>query len=162
MVIGLKFGDRTELAPLMAKWMLRVGVELVRDADIVVPVPLHRRRLLGRRFNQAAELARSFCRLSGAAFEPAAVQRIRVTRQQVGLDAGERATNVRGAFRVPEEAEILVCGRRVLVIDDVYTTGATVSAVGRALRRAGARAVDVLTFARVLPRDFSAMDRTTI
>lgn len=155
LVRTLKFHDRTELAPWMTRWMLRVGRELADEADIVVPVPLHRRRFLWRRFNQSAELARAFASLSGSRFEPAVVVRTRVTRQQVGLDITERQTNVRGAFKVPEEAEIVVRGRRVLVIDDVYTTGATVSAVAMALKRAGAVSVDVLTFARVLAQDFS-------
>lgn len=155
LVQGLKFHDRTDLARWMAEWMLRVGAELTADADIVVPVPLHRRRFLSRRFNQSAELARAFARLSGVAYEPGAVVRARVTRQQVGLGVREREANVRGAFSVPPEADILVRGRRILLIDDVFTTGATVSAVARALKRSGAAAVDVLTFARVLPGAFS-------
>jgi ComF family protein len=146
----------------MARWMARAGAELIADADIVVPVPLHRRRFLARRFNQSAELARVLGRLSGLPFAPDAVRRVKKTRQQVGLGAREREDNVRGAFRVPPEAEIKVRGRQVLVIDDVYTTGATVSAVARALRRCGAEAVDVLTFARVLPGDFRAAEPTTI
>lgn len=154
MVHALKFADRPELAPWMARWMMRPGRELVEDAEAVVPVPLHRTRFLSRRFNQSAELARAICRLSGRRFCPDAVQRIRATRQQVGLGAREREENVRGAFRVPREAEIELRGRRVLVVDDVYTTGTTVSAVTKALKRAGAAEVDVLTFARVLPGDF--------
>lgn len=154
MVQGLKFRDRTDLAPWMARWMLRAGSELGSGADIVVPVPLHRRRFLGRRFNQSAELARAYARLGGLAYEPDAVVRTRITRQQVGLAARQRNENVRGAFRVPPEAGIVVAGRRVVVIDDVYTTGATVAAVARALKHGGARAVDVLTFARVLPGGF--------
>lgn len=162
LVHGLKFHDRTELAPWMARWMLRVGAELAREADFVVPVPLHRRRLIVRRFNQSAELARPFAALCGVNFEAAALERSRMTRQQVGLGASEREANVRGAFRVPEKAAQLVRGKRVLLIDDVYTTGATVSSAARALLRSGAGAVDVLTFARVLPGDFSAGNGPTI
>ena len=136
--------------------------EVLRDAELVVPVPLHRRRFFRRRFNQSAELARAVARLSGKPFEPAAVLRVKVTRQQVGLGAREREDNVRGAFRVPPEADILVRGRRVLLVDDVYTTGATVSAVSKVLKRGGAKAVDVLTFARVLPGDFQPDDAETI
>ncbi len=156
LVQGLKFNDRTDLAPWMARWMLRVGAELANEADLIVPVPLHRRRFLSRRFNQSAELARAFAEMAGVAFEPGATERIKVTRQQVGLGMREREANVRGAFRVPDSADILVRGRRVLVVDDVYTTGATVSAMSRSLKRSGASAVDVLTFARVLPGAFSA------
>jgi ComF family protein len=157
-VAGLKYADRTELAPWMARWMARAGAELIADAEIVVPVPLHRRRFLTRRFNQSAELARALGRIAGLPFAPDAVRRVKKTRQQVGLGARERQDNVRGAFRVPPEAEIKVRARQVLLVDDVYTTGATVSAVALALRRSGADAVDVLTFARVLPGDFRPGD----
>ncbi|WP_287196578.1 phosphoribosyltransferase family protein, partial [Mesorhizobium sp.] len=86
----------------------------------------------------------------------------KLTRQQVGLERREREENVRAAFRVPEEAEIEIAGRRVLLIDDVYTTGATVRAVAKALKKGGAGTVDVLTFARVLPGDFRADESATI
>lgn len=162
MVQGLKFRDRTDLAPWMARWMLRAGAELVADAEMVVPVPLHWRRFLWRQFNQSAELARNVSRLSGVPFEPMAVRRIKRTRQQVGLGQREREDNVRAAFVVPAEYKAAIHGRRVLVVDDVYTTGATVSAVTRALRKGGASAVDVLTFARVLPGDFRPDETGTI
>ncbi|WP_047147502.1 ComF family protein [Aquamicrobium sp. LC103] len=162
MVQNLKFSDRTELAPWMARWMLRSGRELIADAQVVVPVPLHRRRFLMRRFNQSAELARVIARLSELPFEPDVIARVKVTRQQVGLAARERVDNVRGAFRVPEAGEMRIRGRRVLLVDDVYTTGATVSAVTKALKRGGASAVDVLTFARVLPGDFRPDEAETI
>ena len=150
-VQNLKYRDRTELAPWMAAWMLRAGSELVRDADLVVPVPLHRRRFFSRRFNQSAELGRHVARLAGLSFSASAVERAKLTRQQVGLGAKEREDNVRGAFRVLDRAAI--SGRRVLVVDDVITTGATVSALARTLKKAGAREVDVLTFARAIPGD---------
>lgn len=154
MAQALKFSDRTDLAPWMALWMLRVGSELIADADLVVPVPLHRRRFLWRRFNQSAELGRAVAAAASLRFDPELVARRRHTRQQVGLGRTERDENVRGAFVVASEARERLRGRRVLVIDDVYTTGATVSAVARSLKRAGAAGVDVLTFARVLPEDF--------
>ena len=162
MVQGLKYHDRAELAPWMARWMMRAGAELVGDADVVIPVPLHWRRFLTRRFNQSAELARAVASLAGKPFAPLGVVRVKVTRQQVGLGLRDREDNVRGAFRIPPEHDITVRGRRVLVVDDVYTTGSTVSAVARALKKGGAAGVDVLTFARVLPGDFSADEAETI
>lgn len=163
MVQGLKFSDRTDLAPWMARWMLRAGSELVEeDGALVVPVPLHWRRFFSRRFNQSAELARAFARLAGLDYHPTMLVRRRLTQQQVGLGAREREANVRGAFAVPERAALTLRKRRAILIDDVYTTGATVAAATRALKRAGARQVDVLTFARVLPGDFVSVDTQTI
>lgn len=162
MVQSLKYRDRTDLAPWMAQWMIRAGHELVTAADVVVPVPLHRGRFFRRRFNQSAELARAVASARSLPFEPGAVVRVRRTARQVGLTHNEREANVRGAFQVPEEADILVRGRNILVIDDVYTTGATVKAVTRALKRKGAVSVDILTFARVLPGDFQSFARATI
>lgn len=153
MVQSLKYADRTDLAPWMARWMMRAGAELVAEADVVVPVPLHWRRFLSRRLNQSAELARTVATLSDKSFEPAAVRRVKVTRQQVGLGLSERRDNVRAAFRVPPEHDATVRGRRILLVDDVYTTGATVRSVARALKKQGAASVDVLTFARVMPGD---------
>jgi ComF family protein len=162
MVQSLKYNDRTDLAPWMARWMLRPGAELLADTELVVPVPLHWRRFFSRRFNQSAELARAVAKLAGLPFAPAAVERKRPTAKQVGLSAKAREDNVRGAFRVPPEREIEIVGRRVLVIDDVYTTGATVFALAKALKRSGAAHVDVLTFARVLPGDFRPDEAGTI
>lgn len=162
MVRRLKYSDRTDLAPWMARWMARAGGELIADADVVVPVPLHWARFLRRRFNQSAELARWVARHADRPYAPLAIQRVKATRQQVGLGLGERQENVRAAFKVPDKARIDIAGRRVLLVDDVYTTGATVTAVTKVLKRAGAASVDVLTFARVLPGDFRPDEADTI
>ncbi|MCC2687429.1 MAG: amidophosphoribosyltransferase [Rhizobiaceae bacterium] len=162
LVQGLKYNDRTDLAVSMARWMVRAGAELIDDAAVIVPVPLFWRRFFFRRFNQAAELGRAIASLSGRSFSPGAVRRAKPTRRQVGLSATERQDNVRAAFLVPAEHEIDVRGRRVLLVDDVYTTGATAFAVTKALKKGGASAVDVLTFARVLPGDFRADDQDLI
>ncbi len=162
LVQNLKYSDRTDLAPWMARWMARAGAELLRDADIVVPVPLHRRRFFTRQFNQSAELARNVAVFSNVQFEPSALARVKSTRQQVGLLAKERAANVKGAFAVPDQQRIEVAGRNVLLVDDVFTTGATVRAATKALLKAGARQVDVLTFALALPGDFLPEDADTI
>lgn len=150
LVHGLKYRDRLELAGVMATWMVRAGREVIEDAEVIVPVPLHRRRLWQRRFNQAALLANAIGETAGRPVEVAALARIRSTQRQVGLDHKARQSNVRGAFVVEPVARPLVEGRRVLLVDDVYTTGATVKACTRALLRARAASVDVLTFARVV------------
>lgn len=147
LVHDLKYRDRTDLAPMMAGWMVRAGGEALGACDAVVAVPLHRTRLFSRKFNQSAELARHVARLSGKPFLPRALHRRKRTAQQVGLTANARALNVRGAFAVPESCLPDVFGRRIVLIDDVFTTGATVSAATRALKRAGAGEVTVLTFA---------------
>ncbi|MBO0661962.1 ComF family protein [Jiella sp. MQZ9-1] len=149
LVGALKYGDRTDLVPLMAGWMGRAGAELLADADVVVPLPLHAGRLWRRRYNQSAELGRRIARCAGVAFAPLALKRIKATRSQVGLGQKQRRDNVRGAFRVMDARRFEIEGRRVLLIDDVYTTGATAASATRALKRAGAADVDVLVFARV-------------
>jgi ComF family protein len=150
LIHGLKYRDRLDLSRWMGRWMLRAGDDLLTDAGIIVPVPLHRRRLWSRRYNQSVLLAKAVATASGRPLAPAALVRIRHTVQQVGLSADQRDRNVRGAFQVPVAEKIAVAGRRVLLVDDVYTTGATVKAATRALLRAGATAVDVLVFARVV------------
>lgn len=149
LVSSLKYSDRTDLAVPMAHWMQRAGAELLADAEVIVPVPLHALRLFSRRFNQAAELSRHLSRRSGVAFRPLALARVKATRSQVGLGAVARAQNVRGAFRVSPSRRGEVEGRRVLLVDDVYTTGSTAGSAARALLKAGARQVDLLTFSRV-------------
>ncbi len=145
----LKYSDRADLSPMMAAWMVRAGNDVIDDSDVIVAVPLHRGRLFSRRYNQSAELARILARLSGKPFLPGVMRRIRATRQQVGLGLRARQDNVRGAFfAVPEQAHRFN-GLKVLLVDDVLTTGATVEAATRTLLRSGARQVNVLTFARV-------------
>jgi ComF family protein len=150
LVHGLKYRDRTDLAPMMAAWMLRAGGEHLVHCDGIIPVPLHWTRLSMRRFNQAAELARHLARLSSRPLVVEALKRAKRTRRQVGLTARAREDNVRSAFRIVKGYEDQVFGKRLVLIDDVYTTGATVSAAARVLKRAGASEVTVLTFAMAL------------
>ena len=149
LVHALKYGDRLDLAPMMGRWISRAGHEILDDADALVPVPLHWRRLWTRRFNQSAMLAAAVSAASGIPMLTTALKRVKATVQQVGLSRSERAANVQGAFRVPEQGRAAVAGRRLVVLDDVLTSGATVEGCARALLRAGARNVDVLVFARV-------------
>lgn len=150
LVHNLKYGDRLELAAPMAEWMARAGAELVAEADLIVPVPLHRRRFFQRRFNQAATLAQVIARRGGKPFDPFALARVKKTRPQVGLTRAQRADNLQGAFRAPEDARLRIGGRNILLVDDVLTTGATANAASRVLLRAGAARVDVIVFARVV------------
>ena len=202
LVHALKYQDRTDLAPAMGRWMARAGHELLKEADALVPVPLHWRRQWARRFNQSALLAEVVAKASGlrvshrglkrikatpqqvglarteralnvqGAFGvPAdgrsalarviewqsgvkvtseALRRIRPTQQQIGLSRPQRASNVQGAFKVAADRTADIQGRRIVLIDDVLTSGATADACARALMRAKAASVDVLVFARVV------------
>jgi ComF family protein len=150
LVHALKYGDRLDLAPTMGCWMANAGRELLGAADAIVPVPLHWRRQWARRFNQSALLCEIIATPSGKPVAHGALKRVKATPQQVGLGKSERAENVQGAFRVPAEGKAEVAGRRLVLVDDVLTSGATVDACTRALLRGGAAAVDVLVFARVV------------
>jgi ComF family protein len=150
LVHRLKYHDRLEVAAPMGAWMARAGAELLAEADCLVPVPLHRARLFARRFNQAAALAHAVSRESGLPVEPLTLTRVKRTSPQVGLSRSQRALNLQGAFAVKPEMRAHVEGRRIVLIDDVVTSGATANAAARALRRAGAAEVDLLAFARVV------------
>jgi ComF family protein len=150
LVHALKYQDRTDLAPAMGRWMARAGHDLLDEADVLVPVPLHWRRAWRRRYNQSGALARVIERQTGVKVAPEALRRIRPTEQQIGLSRTQRASNVQGAFKVAADRQFLIAGRRVVLIDDVLTSGATVDACARALLRAKAASVDVLVFARVV------------
>jgi ComF family protein len=148
LVHRLKYSDRGELAGPLGAWMARAGADVLAEADAIVPVPLHALRLWTRRFNQAAALARAIARQTGKPFEPGLLARVKATRSQVGLSREQRAQNVQGAFRTPPGAHVK--GRRIALVDDVLTSGATANAAARALLRAGAVQVDLIVFARVV------------
>ncbi|MET0446107.1 MAG: ComF family protein [Pseudorhodoplanes sp.] len=150
LIHALKYGDRLDLAPTMARWMARAGTDLLADADLIVPVPLHWRRLWARRFNQSAALAGFIAQQGGPPVSVTALKRARATPQQVGLSRTARAANVQGAFRVDAAGKAEIKQKHVLLLDDVLTSGATADACARVLLRAGARQVDVLVFARVV------------
>jgi ComF family protein len=134
LVHALKYGDRLDLAPMMGRWIGQAGRELLAAADALVPVPLHWRRLWARRFNQSAMLAAAVSRQTGVPVAAGALKRVKPTAQQVGLSRTERA-NVQGAFRVPGDGKAAVTGRRLVLIDDVLTSGATVDGCASAVAR---------------------------
>ena len=133
----------------MARWLSRAARELLAEADLIAPVPLHPSRLLSRRFNQAAEIARPLSRLSGVPYLADALVRRRATDSQGGRSGSGRKRNVAGAFEVPPGRARQVAGKRILLDDVVLTTGATAEGCARALKRAGAVRVDVAVVARV-------------
>lgn len=149
LILKLKHADRTDLAGTLACWLGRAARPLLAEADLIVPVPLHPARLLARRYNQAAEMARPLGRMAGVPVLPDALARVRRTETQGGKSAGGRRRNVAGAFAVPPGRRARIEGRRVLLVDDVLTTGATAHACARALKAAGAAAVDLAVVARV-------------
>ena len=148
LLLRFKHGDRTSAAPSFARWLARAGAELLADTDLIVPVPLHRWRLWRRRYNQAALLAQALAKIAQVPCLPDALDRVRATPSQGTLGRARRRRNVQGAFRLGRSDR--VTGRRILLIDDVLTTGATVDECARVLIRGGAAAVDVLTVARVV------------
>ncbi|GAB4227564.1 MAG: ComF family protein [Methyloligellaceae bacterium] len=150
LVHDLKYRDRHDAVALYARWLQQAGCEFLGDAELLVPVPLYRLRLWRRRFNQAALLAARLSAETGIAHDPLCLLRIRRTASQVGLSARQRRRNVSGAFAVPQARRDAVAGRRIVLVDDVITTGATANACARALKRAGAQRVDVLALARVV------------
>jgi len=149
LILRFKHGDHQPFAPLFARWIGRAAADLVADCDAIVPVPLHPMRLLSRRFNQSAEIARPLARLSSRDYLPDALIRIRRTDSQGAKSARGRRTNVKSAFDVTPAGTRKVRGRRILLIDDVLTTGATAEGCTRALVAAGARSVDLAVVARV-------------
>ena len=147
-ILPLKHADRVDVAPALARHMARAGAPLLQSADVLVPVPLHRRRLLARRYNQSALLAQAIGRVAGRPVIPDALQRTRPTASLGEKTRKERAETVAGAFVVRPSRFGVLAGRTVLLIDDVLTTGATAGACTRALLAAGVSRVDLLVGAR--------------
>jgi ComF family protein len=150
LILRFKHADRTDAAPALARWMSRAGAELTQDCDLLAPVPLHWLGLLRRRYNQAALLSHGVARLAGKPHIPDLLNRVRPGGGRGRLTRRARRERVAHAFRLNETWRHQVKDRNILLIDDVFTTGATASACAEALLEEGARAVDVLTLARVV------------
>ncbi len=149
LILAFKHSDKTHMVETFVPWMKQAGKEMLAKADALIPVPLHRWRLLSRRYNQSALLAQVLSRETGIPAYPLALQRTRATPSQGHLTAGERHKNVKAAFAVHPAYIKKLEGQTVVLVDDVYTTGATVNECAKVLRKAGAAHVYVLTLARV-------------
>jgi ComF family protein len=149
LILQFKHADRLDLARLFSLWLSRAAADLVEEADAVVPVPMHPLRLIRRRYNQAAEIARPLARRAGLSYWPGALKRTRAGESQAGKSGSGRRRNVQGAYTCPERWEKRLEGKRILLVDDVMTTGSTAEACAKALTRAGAACVDVAVIARV-------------
>jgi len=150
-ILALKHADRLDHVPGFARWLARSGRELLEECDLIVPVPLHKRRLWSRRYNQAAELARALARLAGRPAQMQMLVREKKTPSQGEMPSAQaRRRNVQGAFAVPVAHRQSLAGKAVLLVDDVLTTGATVEACAATLKRAGARKVHIVALARVV------------
>lgn len=148
-ILKLKHADRLDLAPMLARWLSRAARDLIDEADAIAPAPLHPFRLIRRRYNQAAEIARPLARMTGTPYLPDALVRRRDTATQAGKSGSGRRRNVAAAFEVPAARRKQVDGLRILLVDDVLTTGATAEGCARALKAAGAARVDLAVVARV-------------
>lgn len=149
LILPFKYADRPEAAAGLARLLLQPGAALLARADLLVPVPLHRRRLAARGYNQAGQLARSLGKLAGKPVLLDGLIRLRATRPLAELDQHDREAALKGAIAARPARAARIAGRTILLVDDVLTSGATASACAEALHAAGAAAVDVLALARV-------------
>ncbi len=149
LIHGFKYYGQMESKKIFGYWLSMAGAEFLPQADLIIPVPLYRRKLFQRRFNQAAILADSLGQETGIETDHYILKRVKNTVQQVGLSAQQRKQNVAGAFKVAEGDKIALKGKKIVLIDDVFTTGSTANACARTLKRAGAVQVDLITLARV-------------
>ncbi|MGO1120007.1 double zinc ribbon domain-containing protein [Rhodovibrionaceae bacterium A322] len=158
LILKFKHGDRLEAARSFARWLQRPATELLgqrpdfgspESRPLVVPVPLHWRRLFSRRYNQSALMGQALARSLDLPFRSGLLRRHRATASQGHLSRKQRQLNLRGAFSVPQRARPVVSGAWIMLVDDVLTSGATSQACARALKKAGAQRVDLLTLARV-------------
>ncbi|WP_346337711.1 ComF family protein [Hohaiivirga grylli] len=150
LVYALKYGDKPEYAKIMGRMMHTAGRELIDQCDLIIPIPMHRRRLFHRHYNQAVILANTISQISGCQSSASALRRIRPTQAQSFLNKAQRRKNLKRAFAVAQKEAPMIKGARILLVDDVLTSGATADSAANVLLHTGASAVDILTFARVV------------
>jgi ComF family protein len=150
LILSFKHGDRLHAVPVFTPWLLNAGKELFEGCDIIVPVPLHPSRLLKRRYNQSALLAQGLHKKTNIQLDLLSLERKRATLSQGHMNAPRRQKNVQGAFLVREKNKPKLRGKTILLIDDVYTSGATIKECSKTLLKAGALDVRALTLARVI------------
>lgn len=150
LITRFKYADQTHLAVTYAPWLIVAGRELIAQTDVIIPVPLHYVRLVSRRFNQSVLLAQALSKKTGLPTLPDALVRTRHTRRQTGLTRKQREDNVKGAFLLRPKCAHAIKGKTLLLIDDVLTTGSTIEQCTKALLKAGAMRVNVLTLARTV------------
>ena len=149
LILALKFMDKTENAKVLAKWLNIAGKDIWKEGvDILVPIPLHYTRLVKRKYNQSALLAKELSKLCHVPVDYTSVIKHKATKPQVAFSGKERIQNVKGVFSVKHQDKIK--GKRVVLIDDVMTTGSTLKECALAIKAAGAKSVDTLTVARVI------------
>lgn len=153
LITRYKYNDSTHGTPMYAAWLARAGAELLAEADVILPVPLHRWRLVARRYNQSALLVQGLAQVTGKPALMDGLARTRHTAQQVGLTREQRRQNVEDAFSVPSRHAAKLQGKTVLLVDDVLTTGATIESCACALLEAGVAQVHVLTLGRTVDDD---------
>ncbi len=149
LILAFKHGDHTELAPLFTKFLLFAEPEIFKNVDMILPVPLHRFRLIRRKYNQAGVLGKHLSRKTKIPFYPSVIKRVKSTQSQGHMSRTKRKRNLVGAFQIPKPDKVK--GKTILLIDDVMTTGATVEECAKTLKKAGAKSVKVLTLYRVIP-----------
>lgn len=150
LILPFKHGDRTYMTPTLGQWMMLAGRTLLDETDIILPVPLHRRRLFARRYNQAALLAQYIAKKAQLPHIPDGLLRSRATASQGFMKKEDRRRNVKNAFVLHPRHSSILENKKILLIDDVYTTGSTVEECTKALHKGGVTCVNVLTLARVI------------
>lgn len=151
LILGFKHHERLDAVDLFGRWMSQVGEELIEPTSLLVPIPLHRWRLLRRGFNQSSLLARAVRRYVGGRLALDLLVKPIATASQQTLGGAARSRNITNAsFTVRQKHLAQVLDARIVLIDDVFTTGSTVAAAAQVLRRAGAARIDVLSLARVV------------